>query len=324
MYLSNLRTDLNHLINLRHQPIRSISFFGWGKKKDESIEPGTELVEEGEGKQSIWDHLDEEQIEKIRNRSKLTTKERDRLMGKLSDRIYLTELYQYKTTYVRNLYATFGKETGLKPGVCWPRKSELEFRKKYEETFYPPLDQLMKELADEKAQEAKEIKEREDEIRKGLKKMAKYKKEFYAKFNQKQSEIKEKEDKEAKRVEEICDFLGYAISPDDPRFEAAAEKKAEIERKEQMKSGIVKKTRQQKMLEELQQLIEQNQSAEEANKKESKNDGDQVDGTPDDDQVNKKEAKKDEQIDEVKKKDKVKKKKDKSKEDETKDVEPKD
>jgi len=313
-----LQFRANQLINFNQANVRSISFFGFGKKKVEE-DLTTEL---SDTKVSIWEDLGEEEVEKIRNKSRLTTKERDQLVGKLSERIYLNELYQYKTPYVRNLYAKFGKETGFKPGVCWPRKDELEFKKKYEETFYPSLEQLMKELADEKAAELKEIKEREKEVRKGLKKLAKYKQDFFERYNQRKSEMKEKEDKEAKRIEEICDFLGYALSPKDPRFAAAAEKKADLERKEQLKLGIVKKTRQQKMLEELQELIEANKAAEQKKLEEQKSEedkevsGEQVESV--------KQAKAEDESNETKSDDKVKKKKKKDKVDEQTKVDPKD
>ena len=272
MFLSSLKTtfltDLNQLnqFNLHASLKRNISFFGYsfGKKKKSGQEALDESIELVEAKESIWDHLTGEEIEEIRNRSNLTKKEHDRLNGQLSKRINLTELYQYKIPYVRNLYAQFGKKSGLKPGVCWPRKEELAFKSKYDETFNPPLDQLLAELKDEREQKAKEIEDRENEIRKGLKKLDKYKKEFFEKYNTVRSEAKEKEDKEAKRIEEICDFLGYSISPTDPRFEAAAEKKTELERKEAAKKGVVKKTKQARLLEELQALIEKNQ---EENKK---------------------------------------------------------
>ena len=153
MLLSNLRTDLNQLVNpLSKSSARTISFFGFGKKKDEDARKSLDSTDLIEQKGSVWEDLSEEEIEKIRNRSGLSTKERDRLRGSLSERIYLTETYQYKTTYVRNLYAMFGRESGLKPGVCWPRRSELEFKKKYEEAFHPPLDQLMRELKEEQKQ----------------------------------------------------------------------------------------------------------------------------------------------------------------------------
>lgn len=270
MLRPNIKSELSFLVNHQKlsQPSRSVSFFGFGKKKAEatSIEDA-DLIEDG--KSSVWEHLSNEEIERIQNKSNLTTKERDRFLGKLSERVILTEEYQYKTKYVRNLYAQFGKDSGLKPGICWPRKDELAFKMKFDETFNPPLDKLMKDLAEENAKKAKEIQDREKEIRKGLKNLEKYKKEFYNKFNKVKSDIKEKEDKEQKRVEEVCDYLGYRLSPTDPRFEAAAEKKAEIERKEQMKSGV-KKTRHMRMLEELQQLIEQNQQAESAKEGEKK------------------------------------------------------
>ena len=209
MLLSNLRTDLSQLVSLNQlsqTPVRTISFFGFGKKKDKEPNKSldTDLVEE---KRSVWEHLPDDEVERIRNRSGLSVKERDRLRGSLSQPISLTETYQYQTTYVRNLYAMFGRESGLKPGVCWPRREELAFKKQYEEAFQPPLDQLMRELKEEKDQKAKEIADREAEIRKGLKKLAKYKKEFYEKYNKVQGEKQEKEDKEQKRIEEICDFL---------------------------------------------------------------------------------------------------------------------
>lgn len=272
MLLSNLRTDLNQLVHLNQlsqTPVRTISFFGFGKKKDDATAGKSLDADLIEQKGSVWEHLNEDQVEQIRNRSGLSTKERDRLRGRLSQRIFLTEAYQYKTTYVRNLYAMFGRESGLKPGVCWPRRDELAFKKQYDEAFHPPLDQLMRELKEEQDRKAKEIADREDEIRKGLKKLAKYKKEFYERFNKVQSEKKEKEDKEQKRIEEICDFLGYSLSPNDPRFEAAAEKKAEIERKEQLKKGVAKKSKQARMLDELKALIEKNQMEEDKKKAEA-------------------------------------------------------
>ena len=276
MLLSNLRTDLNQLVHLNQlsqTPVRTISFFGFGKKKEDSESKSLEATDLIEQKGSVWEHLNEDDVERIRNRSGLTTKERDRLRGALSQRVVLTETYQYKTTYVRNLYAMFGRQSGLKPGVCWPRREELAFKKQYEEAFHPPLDQLMAELKQEQEQKAKEIAEREAEIRKGLKKLAKYKKDFYERYNQVQSEKKEKEDKEQKRIEEICDFLGYSLSPSDPRFEAAAEKKAEIERKEQLKKGVAKKSKQARMLDELQALIEKNQAEEDKKKAEAAGEG---------------------------------------------------
>lgn len=308
MLRPNVKCELNLLLNHKlNQPsqLRSVSFFGFGKKKKdaEAIED-VDLLEST--KSSVWDHLSNEEIEKIQNKSNLTTKERDRFLGKLSERVILTEEYQYKTKYVRNLYAQFGKDSGLKPGICWPRKEELAFKVKFEEIFHPPLDKLMNDLAEENARKEKEIKDREKEIKKGLKNLEKYKKEFYNKFNKVKSEIKEKEDKEAKRVEEVCDYLGYRLSPTDPRFEAAAEKKAEIERKEQMKSGV-KKTRQMRMLEELQQLIEKNRQAEEAKEAEKKEENKEAKSADDKDEnkevknesdkvENKEESKKDKKV----------------------------
>ncbi|RWS31637.1 hypothetical protein B4U80_00919 [Leptotrombidium deliense] len=229
---------------------RSISWFR--RKKEEDVEASTELVEAKQEEASLWSHLSEEEIAAIRNKSGLTTQERERLTGELTQVRKFDSLEHYEEKYVRQYYAKYGRESGLKPGVCWPSKEKFEFIKRFEKTFYPSLDEMLKDMEAEKKSAAEAIRRREEQIAENLKKLPQIKKEFFAKVKEREALLRQEKQKKEKLVQDIREYLGYNIDPRDERFKEALVKKEE---EDKLKAKSVKKeSRQQKLLAQLAQM----------------------------------------------------------------------
>jgi len=212
---------------------RQISFWKKGKdKKDEDLEANKQVLEvqpTTTSKPSIWSHLTPEQIMKIRDKSRLPHDVMCELKGIPEHGKRLTHIDHYRRDYIRPYFAKYGKASGIKPGVCWPSKEELEFKLKFEETFYPDLQKLVKDekaIQDEKAKEQKEYRKT---VLSNLKKLPQAKKEFWDKFNAKKELEEEEKRKRDRVIQEVREYLGYDVSPGDTRFQEALTKKQEEE-----------------------------------------------------------------------------------------------
>lgn len=119
----------------------------------------------------------------------------------------LTNIKHYKKAYVKALYGKLGKESGLRPGVAWPRKEELEHLKQYEKAFYRPLDELIYENETKKSQIALERRQREEEVYRNLQKLPQEFEQFFSKLRDKEEQKREWIEKREKAIEEARESL---------------------------------------------------------------------------------------------------------------------
>lgn len=147
----------------------------------------------------------------------------------------------YKKEYVKAFYGKHGKESGLNPGVLWPRKEELEHLKQYESAFCYDLHQLIEENKRKKAQAMADRIARENEVYEKLQKLPKQLEDFFKKIEDKKHE-KEKWLKERETlVEEVREILGYRAKPSDERFQKALAQKEEEEIKAKKKAARIQR-----------------------------------------------------------------------------------
>ena len=180
-------------------------------------------------KTSMWENLTEEEVNKIRFKSGLPREILCEQRGIPVHGTRFTSLEHYRRDFVRQYFATYGRASGLKPGVCWPHKEELAFRIKWEETFYPKMKDMVDRKKAEKAAEAKELAKYRSGILANLKKLPAEKKQFFFKLNErKEQELVEKAKRE-KVLQDVREYLGYDVAQGDTRFQEALAKKEEEE-----------------------------------------------------------------------------------------------
>ena len=161
----------------------------------------------------------------------------------------LTNIKHYKKEYVRALYGKLGKESGLNPGILWPRKEELNHLKQYEAAFCPKLENLIAENRAKKEALARARMQKEEEVLKNLERLPGEFKKFFEKLEAKEKERREWIAQREALVEEVREILGFRAKPSDERFQQALEKKAEEEAKAKKKE--LRKKRENAGLDEL-------------------------------------------------------------------------
>lgn len=231
-------------------------------------------------KTSMWQDLTEEEVDRIRFKSGLPKEILCEQRGIPVHGTRFTYLEHYRRDFVRQYFATYGKASGLKPGVCWPHKEELAFRIKWEETFYPKFNDMVQRKKDEREQKAKELAKYRAQIMANLKKLPAAKKEFFAKLNErKQQELDEKAKRE-KVLQDVREYLGYDVSQGDTRFQEALAKKEEEEAA--VRKASKKTEKQSKIMASLAALAEEQiKKAAEAAEKEKTGESGPVTAAPD-------------------------------------------
>ncbi|XP_053209501.1 growth arrest and DNA damage-inducible proteins-interacting protein 1-like [Panonychus citri] len=179
---------------------------------------------------ALWEHLNDEQIAKICDRSGLDDESKELERRQLFGPVKFYQLRKYKRENVKKFYAYYGRDSGLKPGVCWPNVEEADFYDKFEKTFYPSLEKLMADNEAEKQRIAAIKKEREDLVTKGLAQRDELIAQFYEKRAVKLAEEEEAKKRNEKLVAQVREYLGFNIEKSDPRFQEALAKKEEEER----------------------------------------------------------------------------------------------
>lgn len=196
------------------------------KNNEENVVEG-ELQEQPFESTSVWSHLTDEEVAKIRDKSRLPRDVWCELNGVPEHGTKFRHLEMYKRDYVRSYWAKYGEASGLKPGVCWPSVEELQFRKEFEKALYPSFQEVLDASKKKREEEAKNLAEYRSNILKNLKKLPSAKKAFFDKY----VEIQQKRDEEKKKrdrlIQDVREFLGYDVSPTDTRFEEAVAKMEE-------------------------------------------------------------------------------------------------
>jgi hypothetical protein len=228
------------------------SIFGFGRKSKESEEKpkeSQELIASNVLEESPI-VMTEEELMKIRDKSRLPQHIKSEISGK--DIPEMTYLWQFSRQCVRKRYATYGRASGLKPGVMWPSKEEFHYIKAIERTFYPTLNQMIAKRKAIREEELRVKQKREKEIMNNLKQLQKWKQEFWQKYHKMHDDIEAEKLKKEKLIQEVREFVGYDLDPKDPRFEEALIKRDE-EQKRLLKAAR-KQEKQRITLERLQTL----------------------------------------------------------------------
>lgn len=226
------------------------TLFGFGKK--------TKKESEEESKQLIPSHvleeepivMSEEEVMKMRDKSRLPSHIKSEIT--LKDIPKMRYLWQFRHAVVRKRYATYGKASGLKPGVMWPSKEELQYIKAYEQTFHRPFYEMVSKAKAIQDEREDSHQKRRQLIEDNLKQLPKWKKEFWDKYKKMNDDIEAEKQKKEKLIQEVREFVGYDLDPKDPRFEEALVKKDEENKR--LSKAARKQERQKQTLERLQAL----------------------------------------------------------------------
>ena len=104
---------------------------------------------------------EEEELDRIRNKSRLMPQDRNILHG---IKPYSESYADYHDTivYRKKLLGRYGIEAaGINPAIAWPTKSEIEDQKEYERLAYPyTIQEQWKQIEDKKREEAEEVRKR--------------------------------------------------------------------------------------------------------------------------------------------------------------------
>lgn len=147
------------------------------------------------------------------------------------------------------MYGRLGRESGINPGVMWPRKEELQYLKQYEEAFTHKLEDLIAENQAKKREAIQARMAREKEVLENLEKLPAQLKSFFNKIEQKKQEKEAWTKQREALIEEVREILGYRAKPSDERFQQALQQKEEEDIKAKRKAA--RKLRENASLEEM-------------------------------------------------------------------------
>lgn len=186
-------------------------------------------------------------IEKIRNRSGLSSHDRRRVMHQVpfdepQSWIHTTVAFQ------RKMYARHGAASGVDPRIMFPTLDELADRAEYERVAHPKTLQQM--VAEEKAAaEAKAAtkRKREEDVAKKLAKLGQWTSELNARVAKKEADARAAKEKRERLIEDVRRQYGFRMDHRDPRFnefleqKEAEDKKARKAQKKLMKQEMALK-----------------------------------------------------------------------------------
>lgn len=129
----------------------------------------------------------------------------------------LNRLSQYKKEYVKAQFGSRGRNSGLHPGVVYPRKEELNHLKQFERAFYPPLQQLIDENVEKKKAELQKRVDWENTVLENLSKLEAAKKEFFDKIKEKKLQQKAWLEKREQQIEDVRGTVKPAKSQEKKR-----------------------------------------------------------------------------------------------------------
>lgn len=247
-------------------------------KKDDENEVWDESEEAKKELASIFsEEIDVEararKIERMRNKSRLTTNHRCRLHNRPVD----DGDYQWEKTvwYVRKQFGRFGYASGVDPRFCYDTPDEADDKREYERVAYNyTISSAMEANRQAKIETEAAIKAREDKIATNLVKLDKWIQDMNARMAQKTQLALEAKEKRERIMEEVRQHFGFKIDFRDPRFQALIEEKEKEQKK--AKKQERKKKQETVLLERLQE-----QAKELTQKKTAKKDGDDDDDSDD-------------------------------------------
>jgi len=160
--------------------------------------------------------------------------------------------WQKERWALKERYATYGRASGVDPGVFWPTQDELEEIRQEDEELHPKLSVTIEQMQQSKAEREKETTARYAEVEKNAKEYPKLLEAYRNRLREQQRGIDEEKRVKDDKIKEIQSYFGFAIDVTDPRFAAMMAKKEMDERQVRKKEQ-----KKQKELEALRQIEEE-------------------------------------------------------------------
>ncbi|KYN15272.1 PREDICTED: growth arrest and DNA damage-inducible proteins-interacting protein 1 [Trachymyrmex cornetzi] len=201
----------------------------------------------------------QEKLTKQRNKSRLSPRDRNVLMGKPPYEQPI-EWYHNTVRYKKRMLGRYGFEGNEEPvGFAWPTPEEVKILQEYERVAFPiSLQERWKELEEKKRIKAEKIKAREDKIAEKLSKVDQWIVELNARVAKKEAEMEAARLRKERMVEEIRQHFGFRISPHDERFKTMLEQKEKEERKK--KKEAKKKAKEEKLKSMIQKMNQEQET----------------------------------------------------------------
>lgn len=218
----------------------------------------------------------EDEIERIRNKSKLYTREY-RKMHKIPPPLSEDEKHVFPLDHLRTLYGRYGSASDVNVGMLWPSKEEMELLKEKESVEFPDsIPQMLENARLQKQAEEDEINERQADLARKVAKLEGWKKEVKDRFDTQQRIAQEAKEKKERMMEEVRQMFGFRIDPKDERFKEALEKKEQEDKRAAKAAKKLKK--QQKMIEQIKKLSQQGSDKLEGDDTSSKEGNEKLEG----------------------------------------------
>lgn len=211
---------------------------------DEGVDLSKLLVEDVEN-----DAERAERVEKLRNKSRLNSQHRNRVLGKQpyeepQSWVHLTLSYQ------RKLYGRFGEASGVDPRLLFETPDEKFNRNEYERVAYPyTVPEMIAMHKKQEAEKEMKIRLRDEQIAKNLTKLDKWKEDLENRLAKKEADARAAKDKRERMIEDIRRQFGIRLDPRGEKFKELLEQKELEEAKARKK--LKKQRRQELLLEQL-------------------------------------------------------------------------
>lgn len=254
-YLNEVRTVFRHAFRL---PLARLSVVNYSKSatpKDDEV-----YNEDNEGKVSVTELLVDEELDqeareqeiaKMRNKSRLKKTQRNVLF----DQTKPLDEYQWDHTvyFSRKQYGQFGSASGVDPRICFYTPGEMADKEEYERVAYPlTVPEMVENIKREKAEQANQIKEREDQIAANLAKLDKWTADLKERVAKKEEEARLAKQRREQLLDDIRAEIGFKIDFKDPRFKTLMEQKElevkkakKAEKKQKRETFIMEKLKEQ-------------------------------------------------------------------------------
>lgn len=230
-------------------PTTSTSIANYATKKipddeiiqdDEGVDLKTLLIEDTEN-----DAERVARIEKLRNKSRLLSQHRNRVLDKQpyeepQSWVHLT------LSYKRKMYGRFGEASGIDPRLLFETPDEKLDREEYERVAHPyTLPEMIAIHKQQVNDKETKIRAREEQIAKNLSKLDKWKVDLENRLAKKEADARAAKDRRERMIEDIRRQFGIRLDPRGEKFKALIEQK-ELEAAKARKK--MKKTRRQELL----------------------------------------------------------------------------
>uniref|UniRef100_A0A1A9WTJ7 Large ribosomal subunit protein mL64 n=1 Tax=Glossina brevipalpis TaxID=37001 RepID=A0A1A9WTJ7_9MUSC len=140
--------------------------------------------------------------------------------------IHLTEKYQ------RKMFGLYGFESKVNPRICFPIKSDIEAKMRYDKIAEPyTLKDMINKAKEEKERQRQQVLKRDEEVAQKMEKLDEWKRELKAKIAKKEADVLAAKQRKERLVEEVRRHFGYKIDPRDERFKEVLAQKEKEEKK---------------------------------------------------------------------------------------------